>query len=172
MAESESNIESKNPAPSGKSHSPQSYPSPEMQQATYSYSSGVSYPPVSAVTYAQAVSPPPLTHSQRPSGLPPLRPGDITGTGYNPVTPVHSIPSLGGHMNGGYAVYSPIYSHHLSHSMMSQPLPHHGTALMLSGGRQKKEVKRRTKTGCMTCRKRRIKVRDDGLASSSTQIRC
>jgi hypothetical protein len=31
---------------------------------------------------------------------------------------------------------------------------------MLSGGRHKKEVKRRTKTGCLTCRKRRIKVRD------------
>jgi hypothetical protein len=30
---------------------------------------------------------------------------------------------------------------------------------MLSGGRHKKEVKRRTKTGCLTCRKRRIKVR-------------
>jgi hypothetical protein len=28
----------------------------------------------------------------------------------------------------------------------------------LSGGRNKKEVKRRTKTGCLTCRKRRIKV--------------
>jgi hypothetical protein len=30
---------------------------------------------------------------------------------------------------------------------------------MLPGGRHKKEVKRRTKTGCLTCRKRRIKVR-------------
>jgi hypothetical protein len=29
---------------------------------------------------------------------------------------------------------------------------------MLSGNRHKKEVKRRTKTGCLTCRKRRIKV--------------
>lgn len=29
---------------------------------------------------------------------------------------------------------------------------------MLSGSRHKKEVKRRTKTGCLTCRKRRIKV--------------
>lgn len=29
---------------------------------------------------------------------------------------------------------------------------------LLSGGRHKKEVKRRTKTGCLTCRKRRIKV--------------
>jgi hypothetical protein len=29
---------------------------------------------------------------------------------------------------------------------------------IISGGRHKKEVKKRTKTGCMTCRKRRIKV--------------
>jgi hypothetical protein len=29
---------------------------------------------------------------------------------------------------------------------------------MLSGSRHKKEIKRRTKTGCLTCRKRRIKV--------------
>jgi hypothetical protein len=29
---------------------------------------------------------------------------------------------------------------------------------VLSGGRHKKEIKRRTKTGCLTCRKRRIKV--------------
>ncbi|PYI12483.1 C6 finger domain protein [Aspergillus sclerotiicarbonarius CBS 121057] len=32
---------------------------------------------------------------------------------------------------------------------------------LLSGGRHKKEVKRRTKTGCLTCRKRRIKC-DEG----------
>ncbi len=30
---------------------------------------------------------------------------------------------------------------------------------LISGGRGKKDVKRRTKTGCLTCRKRRIKVR-------------
>jgi hypothetical protein len=28
----------------------------------------------------------------------------------------------------------------------------------MSGGRHKKEIKRRTKSGCLTCRKRRIKV--------------
>jgi hypothetical protein len=37
----------------------------------------------------------------------------------------------------------------------SIPNPH----MMISGGRHKKEIKRRTKTGCLTCRKRRIKVR-------------
>ena len=37
------------------------------------------------------------------------------------------------------------------------PLPPEGR--IMSGGRHKKEIKRRTKTGCLTCRKRRIKVR-------------
>ena len=37
------------------------------------------------------------------------------------------------------------------------PLPPDGR--VMSGGRHKKEIKRRTKTGCLTCRKRRIKVR-------------
>ncbi|KAL6717919.1 hypothetical protein ACLMJK_004004 [Lecanora helva] len=35
------------------------------------------------------------------------------------------------------------------------PLPPDGR--VMSGGRHKKEIKRRTKTGCLTCRKRRIK---------------
>ena len=34
----------------------------------------------------------------------------------------------------------------------------------MSGGRHKKEIKRRTKTGCLTCRKRRIKVRRKKLS--------
>ena len=38
------------------------------------------------------------------------------------------------------------------------PLPQPDGRIM-SGGRHKKEIKRRTKTGCLTCRKRRIKVR-------------
>lgn len=38
------------------------------------------------------------------------------------------------------------------------PLPSVGnTERIMSGGRHKKEIKRRTKTGCLTCRKRRIK---------------
>jgi hypothetical protein len=39
---------------------------------------------------------------------------------------------------------------------------------MISGGRHKKEVKKRTKTGCMTCRKRRIKVGNPKALISST----
>lgn len=40
----------------------------------------------------------------------------------------------------------------------SIPIPPADSRIM-SGGRHKKEIKRRTKTGCLTCRKRRIKVR-------------
>jgi hypothetical protein len=44
--------------------------------------------------------------------------------------------------------------------LMRYPIPAQGggDARMLSGGRHKKEIKRRTKSGCLTCRKRRIKV--------------
>jgi hypothetical protein len=43
---------------------------------------------------------------------------------------------------------------------MRYQLPPQGDQRILSGGRHKKEIKRRTKTGCLTCRKRRIKVRE------------
>lgn len=44
--------------------------------------------------------------------------------------------------------------------VMRYPLPPQPQldARQMSGGRHKKEIKRRTKTGCLTCRKRRIKV--------------
>ncbi|KAL8950304.1 MAG: hypothetical protein Q9222_003648 [Ikaeria aurantiellina] len=43
-----------------------------------------------------------------------------------------------------------------SQQPMRYPLPP-SDGRMMSGGRHKKEIKRRTKTGCLTCRKRRIK---------------
>ena len=36
--------------------------------------------------------------------------------------------------------------------------PHRNDERIMTGSRNRKEVKRRTKTGCLTCRKRRIKV--------------
>lgn len=47
----------------------------------------------------------------------------------------------------------------MNSNQMGYPMPGDPNKL-LSGGRHKKEVKRRTKTGCLTCRKRRIKVCD------------
>lgn len=45
--------------------------------------------------------------------------------------------------------------------MMRYPIPPQAPmdVRQMSGGRHKKEIKRRTKSGCLTCRKRRIKVR-------------
>lgn len=45
--------------------------------------------------------------------------------------------------------------------MMRYPIPPQAPMDVrhMSGGRHKKEIKRRTKSGCLTCRKRRIKVR-------------
>lgn len=44
--------------------------------------------------------------------------------------------------------------------MMRYPIPPQAPVdvRQMSGGRHKKEIKRRTKSGCLTCRKRRIKV--------------
>lgn len=64
--------------------------------------------------------------------------------------------SMGQYMTGYPSNVSP--SGMNSNSQMPYSLPGDPNK-MLSGGRHKKEVKRRTKTGCLTCRKRRIKVR-------------
>lgn len=69
---------------------------------------------------------------------------------------------------------------HYSDNAVPQPMPPNGTpngqpmryplppqsldARQMAGGRHKKEIKRRTKTGCLTCRKRRIKC-DEGHPS-------
>jgi hypothetical protein len=56
----------------------------------------------------------------------------------------------GGMQGPTIAQYYPDMSSPDGYEMMDGPLS--------SGGRSKKDVKRRTKTGCLTCRKRRIKV--------------
>lgn len=57
--------------------------------------------------------------------------------------------SMGQYMTG--------YPSNMGNAQMRYQLPGDPNK-MLSGNRHKKEVKRRTKTGCLTCRKRRIKV--------------
>lgn len=57
--------------------------------------------------------------------------------------------------------------------LMRIPLPHAQLdSRHMSGGRHKKEIKRRTKTGCMTCRKRRIKVSEYISKWCSAALRC
>ncbi|KAL8355936.1 hypothetical protein RB601_001305, partial [Gaeumannomyces tritici] len=45
----------------------------------------------------------------------------------------------------------------MHHADLRMAFPMGDPRLSLSGGRHKKDIKRRTKTGCLTCRKRRIK---------------
>ncbi|KAF1814250.1 hypothetical protein P152DRAFT_265434 [Eremomyces bilateralis CBS 781.70] len=119
--------------------------------------------------YSSISSPPNIT---LPSiNLPPIR----TMDGQQPLPPHPNPPSLqssvspsppshvsnyftqaGNHMTLlGHSSHSHYDgSHHLRY-----PLPHQEgmEQRMMSDGRHKKEIKRRTKTGCLTCRKRRIK---------------
>ncbi|KAF2686580.1 hypothetical protein K458DRAFT_297967 [Lentithecium fluviatile CBS 122367] len=123
------------------------YPSPQMASH-----SSYAYPP------QQGQSPhlplPPLN-------LPPIR--DQTQPGEGPMgsplpPPQHGMPQYYAHpahpppgqaMNMG--------SQLAMGSVRYQLPPQSGDQRVLSGGRHKKEIKRRTKTGCLTCRKRRIK---------------
>ncbi|OQD72440.1 hypothetical protein PENDEC_c021G03727 [Penicillium decumbens] len=84
------------------------------------------------------------------------QPGQVPQAPIGSPMPAHMPPmaSMGQYMTG--------YSSNGSNptSQMRYPLPGDPNKI-LSGGRHKKEVKRRTKTGCLTCRKRRIKC-DEG----------
>ncbi|GAB7348657.1 hypothetical protein MBLNU459_g7024t1 [Dothideomycetes sp. NU459] len=88
---------------------------------------------------------PPPTHN----GAPPMQ-------HQQPSTPVHyTYPPAAQPLNGDANGYPPQMRY-------SMPLPpNQMDARQMSGGRHKKEIKRRTKTGCLTCRKRRIKC-DEG----------
>ncbi|KAH0542746.1 hypothetical protein FGG08_002885 [Glutinoglossum americanum] len=138
--------------------SPHSYPSPSM--------SAYAYPPPQQ---QQAVEPyrasPTGSHVSLPSiSLPPIRsldprqqqgPASLGSPLPPPAAPMgayyhnqqQSLPPPQQHPN---VTSSP------HHQPLRYPLPAPDGRIM-SGGRHKKEIKRRTKTGCLTCRKRRIK---------------
>lgn len=130
--------------------SPASYPSPSMPAYNYPPQQGhhsphfqqmntpnYSLPPM-RMTPPNTTLPPPL---QSGSPLPP--PPQM----YYTHVPTHGL---------GATAISQITS---SPQPLRYPLPQVTTPeRIMSGGRHKKEIKRRTKTGCLTCRKRRIKV--------------
>lgn len=139
--------------------SPHSYPSPQMPAYTY--------PPPQGQTSEPYRSPQSTHPSLPPLNLPPIRvdgqqPPPQAQPGHPPMgsplpPPQHGMPQYYAHpghpppgqpMNMG--------SSHLAMRYQLPPQP--GEQRILSGGRHKKEIKRRTKTGCLTCRKRRIKV--------------
>ena len=64
----------------------------------------------------------------------------------------------------------PMAHHQDTVQPMRYPLPPNPDGRILSGGRHKKEIKRRTKTGCLTCRKRRIKVRPPSTTFPAAQL--
>ena len=171
------------PPQQGAYASPHSYPSPTSMQPTYSYP-----PPGPPAGEPYRGSPPGANMSLPPLNLPPIRLQD--GQQPPPPQPQHQHPHQQHHqqhqppppqqqmgsplpppqhamqqhypppgyahpgqpMNMGPAQYNPA---------MRYQLPPQGDQRVLSGGRHKKEIKRRTKTGCLTCRKRRIKVSAD-----------
>lgn len=138
--------------------SPHSYPSPSM--------SAYAYPPPQP---QQAVEPyrasPTGSHVSLPSlNLPPIRHiGDPRNAQAGQPTMASPLPPPGAPMAGYYPQSLPPPPHAMGvtssphNQPLRYPLPQPDGRIM-SGGRHKKEIKRRTKTGCLTCRKRRIKV--------------
>lgn len=143
--------------------SPSQYPSPSM--SAYAYpppGQGESYrasptgsnvslpslnlPPIRTIDGRQ--QPPQQQSQQQPQGGPPAMP---------PALP----PPLNHHQYySGHTLPPPQHMNITSDPTqpMRYPLPPTADGRIMSGGRHKKEIKRRTKTGCLTCRKRRIKV--------------
>jgi hypothetical protein len=148
-------------------HPEHSYSSPELQ---------MHHSPSYAQPHGQHAEPyrpphmgPSISHG--PVSLPPLRSPIEAPLPHHMAPPHHTPIYMNGPLPPTTTYYSapPMVSHiPAMHSgipgnpmgVMRYPLP----IMTPSGGmmsvvRHKKEIKRRTKTGCMTCRKRRIKVR-------------
>ncbi|KAJ0152027.1 Uncharacterized protein HZ326_5483 [Fusarium oxysporum f. sp. albedinis] len=144
-----------------------SYPGSSMPYASSAGPSAAQYAPYPVVT-SQATEP------YRPSPMPVSMPLPSMRTIENPHGPPVSNPQgmpMNMHMaptSGGVPFYShqgmPMASYGLPDSMARYAIPHDPRLLGHRG--PKKEIKRRTKTGCLTCRKRRIK-----LAASCTLAR-
>ncbi|RBR12165.1 hypothetical protein FVER53590_00833 [Fusarium verticillioides] len=135
-----------------------SYPGSSMPYASSAAQSAAQYTPYPVVT-SQATEP------YRPSPMPVSMPLPSMRTIENPHGPPVSNPQgmpMNMHMaptSGGVPFYShqgmPMASYGLPDSMARYAIPHDPRLLGHRG--PKKEIKRRTKTGCLTCRKRRIK---------------
>ncbi|KAF2002915.1 hypothetical protein P154DRAFT_593408 [Amniculicola lignicola CBS 123094] len=145
--------------------SPHSYPSPSMQP-TYTY------PPPQGQGNPEPYrgSPQGSNMNLPPLNLPPIRVQDGQAQqqqgppGQQPMgSPLppsqHGMPQYYGHPGQHHPAQGPPMNMggapHMG--MRYQLPPQGGEQRMMSGGRHKKEIKRRTKTGCLTCRKRRIK---------------
>ncbi|KAI9747876.1 MAG: hypothetical protein M4579_007364 [Chaenotheca gracillima] len=145
--------------------SPRSYPSPSM--SAYAYP-----PPQQQQTVEPYRASPTGSHVSLPNlNLPPLRAidprhppqGQAQGPMGSPLPP--PVAPMGAYYHAPPPSMPP--HHHqqppphpnVTSSPHPQPLRYSlpSDGRIMSGGRHKKEIKRRTKTGCLTCRKRRIK---------------
>ncbi len=158
-----------NTAPARQQHpqyqSPHSYPSPSMQP-TYAYPPPQGPPNSEPYRASPTASNMPL----QSLNLPPIRQTDgqpqPQAQQQPPPQPMGSpLPPPGPPMSAYYAQSMPPpgqpmnITSHPHNTMIRYQLPPQGAdQRIMSGGRHKKEIKRRTKTGCLTCRKRRIKV--------------
>ena len=150
--------------------SPQQYPSPSMP--------GYAYPPP---TPGQSAEP---SYRASPTGsnvslpslhLPPIRTVDGRQQSQQPQPQQQQGQQQGGQPTSGPPLPPPMHpQYYAGHTLpppqhmnvtsdpnqqhLRYPLPPPPDGRIMSGGRHKKEIKRRTKTGCLTCRKRRIKV--------------
>ncbi|KAL8968787.1 MAG: hypothetical protein Q9197_004688 [Variospora fuerteventurae] len=172
--------------PPGLYPSPNSYPSPSM--------SAYAYPPSNPSQPAEAYRASPTgSNVSLPSlNLPPIRtsmdtrPQSQQGQQHTPQHPPQHPPQQPlGQPQMVAALPPPMYypampgqslppPQHMSvtsdpNQPMRYPLPP-SDGRMMSGGRHKKEIKRRTKTGCLTCRKRRIKVRNKQNVASNALV--
>ncbi|KAL8691584.1 MAG: hypothetical protein Q9218_003228 [Villophora microphyllina] len=150
--------------------SPHSYPSPSM--------SAYAYPPQThgQNTEAYRASPTGSNISLPSLNLPPIRTMDGRPQSQQgpQATPHQSQQQSGQSQIGAPLPPPPMGSYYPAMPGQSLPPPQHMNVTsdpnqtlryplpppdgrMMSGGRHKKEIKRRTKTGCLTCRKRRIK---------------
>lgn len=134
------------------------YP-PQMQQHRYLYDSSGQHPePHCASPTGSSMSHAPL--------LPPIHHLESQTAQHHP----HYVPASmnGAPMQQHQPPYPPPTYQYQNGALQQAVMPSNGRfplppqppldSRQMSGGRHKKEIKRRTKTGCLTCRKRRIKV--------------
>ncbi|KAF8459024.1 hypothetical protein BGX38DRAFT_312574 [Terfezia claveryi] len=124
--------------------SPASYPSPSMPAYNYPPQQGHHSPHFQQMNTSNYSLPPMRMTPPNTTLPPPLQ----SGSPLPPPPQLYYTHGLG----------APPISHITpSQQPLRYPLPQATQERIMSGGRHKKEIKRRTKTGCLTCRKRRIK---------------
>ena len=113
--------------------------------------------------YSSTNSPLARLSGEQPNLLPPLIPSNMQSQAVYAAHPTHYLPTNQyPHYQHGAMQTVPMPSSASGQSgVLSFPIPRQApqeSRHMNGSHRHKKEIKRRTKTGCLTCRKRRIKV--------------